>query len=158
MNWPWRELLIGRKTHLLLSKKEDKVWLDMRNIKTTNNPKIGPQHKGLFEISNVLWPLTYWLNLPTSWWIHNVFHAVLLWPYIENKIHGANFPQPPLELLEGKEVYEVESIIRHRQRGRGHQYLVKWKGFLTTNATWENELAFSNDGDMLSTYKDQHQL
>ena len=59
-------------------KKGDKVWLDTRNIKTTNNPKIGPQCKGPFEISNVLEPLTYWLNLLTSWQIHNVFHAILL--------------------------------------------------------------------------------
>ena len=59
-------------------KKGDKVWLDIRNIKTTNNPKIGPQCKGPFEISNVLEPLTYWLNLLTSWQIHNVFHAILL--------------------------------------------------------------------------------
>ena len=71
-------------------KKGDKVWLDTRNIKTTNNPKIKPWHKGPFEISDVLGPLTYWLNLLTSWQIHNIFHAILLWPYIENKTHGAN--------------------------------------------------------------------
>ena len=40
-------------------KKGDKVWLDMRNIKTTNNPKIGPWCEGPFKISNVLGPLTY---------------------------------------------------------------------------------------------------
>ena len=62
-------------------KKGDKVWLDTRNIKTTNNPKIGPQRKGPFEISDVLGPLTYQLNLLTSWQIHNVFHTILLWPY-----------------------------------------------------------------------------
>ena len=95
-------------------KKGDKVWLDTRNIKTTNNPKIGPRREGPFEISNVLGSLTYRLSLPTFWWIHNVFHVVLLRPYVENKIHGANFPQPPPELLKGEEVYEVESILRHR--------------------------------------------
>ena len=56
----------------------------------------------------MLGPLTYQLKLPFTWQIHNVFHAVLLCPYIENEIHGANFPQPPPELLEGEEVYEVE--------------------------------------------------
>ena len=40
-------------------RKGDKVWLDTRNIKTTNNPKIRPQCKGPFEISDVLGPLTY---------------------------------------------------------------------------------------------------
>ena len=68
------------------------------------------------------------------------------------------FPQPPPELLEGEEVYEVESIMKHRRQGQGYQYLLKWRGYPLTNATWESELAFSNDGDMLTTYKDQHQL
>ena len=139
-------------------KKGDKVWLDTRNIKTTNNLKIGPRHKGPFKISDVLWPLTYQLNLPTSWQIHNIFHAILLWPYIENETHGTNFPRPPPELLEGEEVYEVKSIVRHRQRGWGYQYLVKWRGYPITDVTWENKSAFSNDGDILSTYKDQYQL
>ena len=40
-------------------KKGDLVWLDMRNIKTINNPKIGPQREGPFLISDVLGPLTY---------------------------------------------------------------------------------------------------
>ena len=37
----------------------DLVWLDTRNIKTTNNPKIGQQREGPFVISEVLGPLTY---------------------------------------------------------------------------------------------------
>jgi Chromo (CHRromatin Organisation MOdifier) domain len=31
---------------------------------------------------------------------------------------------------------------------------VKWKGYPITKATWENESAFSNDGDMIQQYKD----
>ena len=123
-----------------------------------NNPKIGPQREGPFLISKVLGPLTYRLELPSNWQIHNVFHTVLLWPYVENETHSANFPQPPPELLEGEEVYEVESIIKHRRRGWGYQYLLKWKGYLLTDAMWESESAFSNDGNMLAAYKDRHQL
>ena len=119
-----------------------------------NNPKIGPRREGPFLISDVLGSLTYQLELPSNWQIHNVFHVVLLWPYIENETHGANFPRPPPEPLEGEEVYEVESIIKHRRRGQGHQYLLKWKGYPLINATWESESAFSDDGDMLAAYKD----
>ena len=148
-----RRIADRQKNTFALFKKGNKVWLDTRNIKTTNNPKIGPRREGPFEISDVLGPLTYRLNLPTSWQIHNVFHAVLLRPYIKNKIHGANFPQPPPELLEGEEVYEVKSILKHRWRGRGYQYLIKWKRYPITYATWEAETAFLNDGNMLTMYK-----
>ena len=84
-----------------------------------------------------------------------MFHAVLLQPYVENDTYGTNFPRPPPKILEGEEVvYEVESILKHRHRGRGYQYLMKWKGYLITEATWEAEMAFSNDRNMLTTYKD----
>ena len=139
-------------------KKRDQVWLDTRNIRMTKNPKIGPWREGPFVISNVLGPPTYRLKLPSNWQIHNVFHVVLLWPYIENETHSANFPRPPPELLKGEEVYKVESIIRHRRWGQGYQYLLKCKGYPLTDAMWESESAFSNDGNMLAAYKDRHQL
>jgi hypothetical protein len=80
---------------------------------------------GTFKINKVLGPVTYQLKLPQSWKIHNVFHAALLRPYIENEVYGNNYPRPLPKLLEGKEVYEVETILRHRRRGRGYQYYMK---------------------------------
>ena len=153
-----RRIADRRKNTFTLFKKGDFIWLDTRNIKTTNNPKIGPWREGPFVISEVLGPLTYQLELPPTWKIHNVFHAILLRPYIENEIHGANFPWPSPELLGGEEVYEVELIIKHRRQGCRYQYLLNWKGYPITNATWESESAFSNDGNMLAAYKDRHQL
>ena len=62
-----RRIADRRKNTFTLFKKGDLVWLDMRNIKTTNNPKIGPQREGPFIISDVLGPLTYQLELPSTW-------------------------------------------------------------------------------------------
>ena len=59
---------------------------------------------------------TYWLKLPKTWKIHNVFHATLLHPYIKNEIYGNNYLRPPAELLEGEEVYKVDSILKHWRR------------------------------------------
>jgi Chromo (CHRromatin Organisation MOdifier) domain len=139
-------------------KKGDKVWLDTRNLKTNNNKKIRPRREGPFEITEVLGPVTFRLNLPPTWRIHNVFHAVLLRQYKETEIYGANFHMPPPELVEGEEVYEVESIMRHRRRGRGWQYYVKWKGYPISEASWEHEDTFSTDGDLLTRYKQRYQL
>ena len=58
-------------------------------------------------------PVTYQINLPESWKIHNVFHASLLRQYKETKVYGANYPRPPPEIEGGEEVYEVESILKH---------------------------------------------
>jgi hypothetical protein len=89
----------------------------------------------LKEISSV----AYWLELPASWRIHDVFHASLLSPYQETTAHGPNFSRPPPDLIDGEEEYEVERIISHRHHGRSQtlQYLVKWKGYPESDNTWE---------------------
>ena len=102
-----------KQSNFTLFEKNQKVWLDTRNLKMNHHKKIAPKREGLFEIDEVLGPVTYQLKLPTSWKIHNVFHATLLQPYIENEICGNNYPRPLPELLEGEEVYEVETILKH---------------------------------------------
>jgi Chromo (CHRromatin Organisation MOdifier) domain len=147
-----------RQSKFVPFEKGQKVWLDTRNLKMNHHKKIAPKQEGPFEIDEVLGPMTYQLKLPESWRIYNVFHAALLRPYIENKVYRNNYPGPLPELLEGEEVYEVETILKHRRRGRGYQYYVKWKGYPVTEATWEHASAFSTDGDMLKEYQDRHQL
>ena len=112
-----------------------------------------PKQEGPFPITDVLGPVTYRLKLPASWRIHDVFHARLLQPYKENKVYGKNFTEAPPNLVEGEEVYEVETILNHRKRGRGYQYFVKWRGYPISDASWEPEHSFSDDGDTLAQYK-----
>ena len=147
-----------RKSTFTPFKKGDRVWLDSRNLKTVYHKKMKPKREGPFTITEVLGPVTYRLQLPSTWRIHNVFHATLLRPYKENEIYGRNFTEPPPELVEGEEVYEVETILNHRKRGRGYQYFVKWRGYPISDASWEPEQSFSNDGDTLSKYKLRNHL
>ena len=72
-----------------------------------------PKQEGPFPITEVLGPVTDQLQLPATWWIHNVFHAALLRPYKKNEVYGENYTEPPQELVEGEEVYEVETILNH---------------------------------------------
>jgi hypothetical protein len=132
-----------------------KVWLDTRNMKANYHKKMAPKWEGPFEVEEVLGPVTYQLKLPTTWRIYNVFHAVLFKPYIETEVHGENFPRPILDVLDREEVYNVEMILK---RGQSYQYLIKWEGYPISEALWEPETAFSDDGDLLSVYKQWHQL
>jgi hypothetical protein len=130
------------------------VWLEARNLKTIYNKKIAPKREGPFKITGLLSPLNYSLELPPTWRIHNSFHALLLTPYVENEVHGPNYTRPLAELIDGEEEeWEVERIIGHRKRGRGHQYHVLWKGYPISEATWEPESAFEHAIDMLQEYK-----
>ena len=85
---------------------------------------------GPFRISKVISPVVYQLELPATWKIFNTFHATLLSLYKEMEEHGVNFTEPPPDLIEDHEEYEVEQILDTRLFGwwKKHQYLIKWKG------------------------------
>jgi len=56
--------------------------------------------------------MTYHVKLPPLLHMHNVFHVDLLTPYYETNAHGANYSQPPPELIHGQEEYKVKEIIK----------------------------------------------
>jgi len=121
-------------------KEGDQVWLEASNLKLPyHTPKLAPRRQGPFRISKVISPVAYQLTLPPSWGIHDIFHASLLLPYWETVTHGPNFTCPPPDLIEDKEEYEVEAIVNHQRHGRWRQlqYLIKWKGYPSSDNTWE---------------------
>jgi Chromo (CHRromatin Organisation MOdifier) domain len=106
------------------------VWLDSRHLKTHYHKKMAPKREGPFKIEEVLGLVTYQLKLPELPRMH-----ALLRPYQENEVYGENYIQPPPDIVEGEEVYEVEQILKYRKRGRGYEYLVKWVGYPITEAS-----------------------
>jgi hypothetical protein len=118
----------------------DKVWLDAHNLKVrTPSRKLSPRRYGPYQVLKQMSPVTYRLQLPKSLRIYDVFHVDLLIPYHETEEHGANYAQPPPELVDGEEEYEVEDIINERTSRRKKQYLVKWAGYPASENSWVNE-------------------
>ena len=133
----------------------DKVWLDLRHIRTPQlSKKLAWQH-AKYEVTAVPDALTVELNTPGK--IHNRFHVELIKragddPY-PSQIRDDNQNPPLIDDLEGPE-YEVESILRARtiRRGRGHfrQALVKWVGWV--DPTWE-PIEYIKDTDALNKFE-----
>ena len=122
-------------------KEGDMVWLEGRNLHIDQPmAKLSPKCHGPSPIKKVLGPVTYQLTLPMTWKIHDVFHVDLLTPYNETDFHCPNFQQPPPDLIDGAEEYEVEQVLDSRRHGRGHkvQYLIKWKGYPDSDNQWVN--------------------
>jgi len=89
----------------------------------------------------VIGPVAYRLELLHQWKVHNAFHASLLIPYKEKKAQGPNYPGQIPDMVEGQEEWEVKKILDSCRRGRNKrlQYLLKWKGYLEAEKTWENK-------------------
>ena len=116
---------------------EDKIWLDGRNLPIkAPSRSLNPRRFGPYAIIKKLSPVTYRVKLPPLLHMHNVFHVDLLTPYYETDVHGANYSQPPPELIHGQEEYEVEEIIKDCYYRRKKQYLVKWLGYPVSENSW----------------------
>ncbi|TFY52450.1 hypothetical protein EVJ58_g10012 [Rhodofomes roseus] len=83
---------------------------------------------------------TYVLDLPDWMNIHPTFHTSELKAHNANDAQlfpGREFEQPgPVLTIDGQEEYYVDHILDERPRGRGRQYLVRWKGWGPEHDSW----------------------
>ncbi|ESK81447.1 retrotransposon nucleocapsid protein [Moniliophthora roreri MCA 2997] len=148
MEIAWRKMIERASKGTDKFMEGQKVWLEGKNLDFGYpSKKLSPKREGPFLIEKVMGPVTYKLKLPHQWKIHPVFHAGLLRLYKETEAHGRNFLEPPLDIIEGHEEFEIEAIIGHKPLRRPRWFLVSWKGFDSSHNEWKtkNELEHTMD-------------
>ena len=74
-------------------------------------------------------------------------------PYHENDIHSLNFLTPPPDLINNKDEYEIDQILKHCGPPKNHSYLIRWKGYNAEEDTWLKETKPGNAPEFLLSYK-----
>ena len=145
--------MTSRSTHCFHPwKVRDKVWLEATHLRLHYpSRKLTPKRHGPFKVIQILSPLTYKLRLPSTWRIHNVFHASLLSSYHSTEPYGPTFSSPPPDVIDNGE-YEVEAILSHKDPRNQRLYLTTWKGYPSSENTWEPEVNLCHSPILLNTY------
>lgn len=134
------------------------VWLSSRNMTPRGSPKLQPKYVGPYKIIQRIGKVAYKLDLPPSMQQHPVFHVSLLSKYDERppEMRQEEGWEPVTsEGAEGQAEYEVEEILDSRGEGANEEYLVKWKGYSTQQATWEPVEHLKNSAALLRAFRRQ---
>ncbi|MCO5603769.1 hypothetical protein L7F22_057921 [Adiantum nelumboides] len=124
--------------------------------------KLSNRYYGPFKVTNQVNDVTFRLDLPPSWKIHNAFHVSLLRPYMEPPPSEPVTDELP-EIEEMEEILEPEQIVHHQERhlksGKiTRKYLVKFKNCSALDAQWMTEQDLRAYPEILDGYLQALQL
>lgn len=145
----------------------DTVLLSTEHLKINDaqfNRKLAHLFCGPFPVTRVINANAYELELPDHMHIHAVVNITHLRPYRDGRDEFPDRPnppgldRPPPDAIDdnGNSSYVVERILAQQSRGRTARYLVLWKGYSYTEATWEDADALEGAQDALKKFRDLH--
>jgi hypothetical protein len=103
--------------------------------------KFMPRFDGPFIITKAFPDKSvYTLDLPNEPNCFPTFHTSLLRKFIPNNnelFPSRTLPRPgPVITPDGEEEWLIDQIVDQRVHGKGHQYLVRWKGWGLEEDQW----------------------
>ena len=139
----------GRITMVTPYRVGERVYLWTDNIKTKRvSKKLDHQSIEPFMIKRNIKDLSYELDLSVDMRIHPVFHAFML------QSCNQSIPlQTKSTPVEPDEEYKVERILGKKIISGAAHYLVKWKGYNTSESTWKPKANLKNCARMLQQFE-----
>jgi len=123
------EYRVGDK--VLISTKDFLTELMKRAMKNLTEKFIRP-----YVVKKIMSENVVELELPVLLRIHLVVNVRRIVKYREQVEEQKKIPPPPVE-VDGEKEYEVEEILDRQERRSKTKYLVKWKGYMAEENTWE---------------------
>ncbi len=115
------------------------------------SPKLSPRFIGPFRVCEVISPVAFRLDLPTTMRCHDVFHVGVLREWVSSS--QPQEPPPPPVVRNGESYYEVEAIVGHLPRSaksadKVTHYVVQWAGHCSWDATREPAAVIADDAPL----------
>ena len=123
----------------------DLVWLEATNLSTDEpSPKLVSKWHGPFKIKDKLSDLTYHLELPAHWRIHDVFHVNVLLEAKTDTIPQCWQPAPPVKVKD-EDFWVMEKYVNAWWFWNHFQFKIQWDGFSEEHNTWEDADSIDSD-------------
>jgi len=138
---------------------ENLVLLSTKNLKWQmkgrRSEKLTECFVGPYKVKGIVSSNAIELELPKSIKIHpvvNVSRVQLYKPQVEGQ---KKIPPKPV-IIEGEEEFKVEKILNKRTIRGKEKFLVRWKGYMVEEDTWENRENLENTKELVEEFEREY--
>ena len=121
-------------------------------MKERRTEKLTEHFVGPYKVKGIVSSNAIELELPKSIKIHPVVNVNRVQLY-KPQVEGQKKILPKLLIIKGQEEFEVEEILNKRMIREKKKFLVRWKGYMTEEDTWENRENLENIKELVKEFK-----
>lgn len=111
---------------------------------------------GPFRVIGLVGPVAVRLELSGKLrGVHPVFHISLVRRYTAG---GDGVDPPDPVVIDDQVEYEVEALLAHRRRRGNLEFLVRWRGYDSSEDSWLAESDLQHSAELLREYRESHDL
>jgi len=136
---------------LVLLSTKDLKW----QMKGKRSEKLTEHFVGPYKVKGIISSNTIELELPKSIKIHPVVNISRVQLY-KPQVEGQKKTPPKPVIIEGEEEFEVEKILNKRMVWGKDKFLVRWKGYMVEEDTWENRENLGNAKELVEEFEREY--
>jgi len=118
--------------------------------------KLTKHFVGPYKVKGVVSSNAIELELPKSIKIYPIVNVSRVCLYKPQMKGQKKIPLKPV-IIEGKEEFEVKKILNKRVVREKEKFLVKWKGYMVEEDTWESRENLENAKELVDEFEREYE-